>query len=679
MSNLEKVDILIVDDRDDGLIALEAVLQDLPGVRLVRAQSGEEALQLLHDYDFAVILLDVQMPQMDGFEVAQTIRRDYRRYKHTPIIFVTAISKEDRYVYKGYDVGAVDYIFKPFEPRVLRSKVSVFVDLYLKSRQLHQQSEKLRESEMRDRYLKLTELELESLKRYRTLADAIPHIVWKAKVDGTVDYFNKVWTNYTGLTQEQSLGASWQDCFDPEDLKHFLKTWINAMDSGNEFELEARLKNKKGEFRWHWIRAVPEVRHFDVVAWLGTCTDIHDRKLSEARLLEAQKVAVEANLAKTSFLANMSHEIRTPMGAILGFTELMLAPNQTEEDRLNAITTIRRNGQHLLYIIDEILDISKVESGHLETENLEINFPSLMEEVKTFLGVQAKSKGLGLEFYLEGAVPEVIHSDALRLRQILLNIIGNALKFTEKGKVSVYASWDERQSQMLVRVNDTGIGIDETYLHRLFQPFAQMDYSTTRRFGGTGLGLALSRKLAQALGGDVTLACSEPGKGSTFEIRIEVGVKTPVNWVTHLPGNDSAQKLIRRDEEQKLKNTRVLVVDDSPDNQVIIGFFLGAAGASVDYADNGEQGVDKAMLGDYNMVLMDIQMPEVDGYEATRRLRSRGFEKPIVALTAHALKEERDRCLSAGCNDHFTKPVDRSKLITLVERYSAPDSIKQIV
>lgn len=538
------------------------------------------------------------------------------------------------------------------------------------SKQRLQQSESLRESEMRERYLKLTELELESLKRYRNLADAIPHIVWKSKADGTVDYFNKVWTDFTGLTLEQSLGSSWQDYVFPADLNPYLKTWIRSMLSAKEFEVEARLKSKSGEYRWHWIRAVPEIRHGEVVSWLGTCTDIEDRKRTEDQLLVAQKDAIDANLAKTAFLANMSHEIRTPMGAILGFTELMMAQDQSDEDRLKSIATIRKNGQHLLYIIDEILDISKVEAGHLETETAEVIFPNLLNELKNFLGVQAQSKALTLDFFLEGAVPEVIYSDALRIRQILTNIIGNAIKFTEKGKISVYTSWEAAADRLHsgclnIRVNDTGIGIDRAHLEKLFQPFAQVDYSTTRRFGGTGLGLALSRKIAQALGGDVKLSSSGVGAGSTFDIKIKVNAAPQSIWIESLRPHELALKK-SGNEKQTLKNTNVLVVDDSPDNQMIIGFFLGAAGARVEYADNGADGVRKAMNGNYNIVLMDIQMPEVDGYEATRQLRKQGFSKPIVALTAHALKEERERCLRVGCNDHFTKPVDRNKLIALI-------------
>ena len=213
----QQVDVLIVDDRIDGLITLEAVL-NMPGLNLVKAQSGKEALDLLNLYEFAVILLDVQMPEMDGFEAAQHIRKN-EKYKHTPIIFVTAINKDDQYIYRGYEVGAVDYLFKPFEPQILRAKVNTFIELFLKSKKLQEQAELIRESERRERYLRLAELEVENLRRYRNLADAIPHIVWRARGDGTLDYANKGWTDYTGLTLEQTVGSSWQSAIHLEDLR----------------------------------------------------------------------------------------------------------------------------------------------------------------------------------------------------------------------------------------------------------------------------------------------------------------------------------------------------------------------------------------------------------------------------------------------------------------------------
>lgn len=659
------VDILIVDDRLDGLIALEAVL-NMPNLNIVKAQSGQRALELLESHDFAVILLDVQMPEMDGFEAAHHIRLN-EKHKSTPIIFVTAINKDDRNIYRGYEVGAVDYIFKPFEPQILRSKVKFFVELFLKTRLLQEQNETIRESERQARYLQLAQFEMENLKRYRNLADAVPSMIWKSKADGTLDYFNRVWTEYTGLSQEQSLGAGWQEALHAEDLKKLLKAWIDSMNSEQAFEIECRVRRYDNELRWHWIRAVPEQNSSGkVIAWIGTYLDIHDRKLAEKELIEVQRQAVAANVAKTQFLANMSHEIRTPLCAILGFSELLLNPDLPYEERVQNVNTICRSGNQLLKIIDEILDISKVEAGHLEVENIKVNLLNLLRDAQTLMMVKAQAKGIGLEFEVKTKIPEFIFTDPTRLRQILLNMLSNAIKFTEKGKVTLAIEWV--QDQLRFHVKDTGVGIAEEHAEKLFHPFVQVDSSTTRRFGGTGLGLALSRKLAQALGGYVGLESSEAGRGSTFLIEIRAMTPPSVAFfekIEEVKENKTEAAAMNTD-LPALNGINVLLVEDAQINQILISRFLTSAGAKVEIANNGLEGMNKALQGDYGVVLMDIQMPEMDGYEATTKLRALGYDRPIIALTAHALKEDRDRCLQVGCSDYMTKPIDRKVLISQI-------------
>lgn len=667
------INILIVDDREDGLMALEATLA-APDVRLIKARSGHEALSLIRDQDIAVILMDVQMPELDGFETAALIRQQ-ENFQLTPIIFVTAINKDERYVMKGYELGAVDYIFKPFDPHILKSKVEVFVDLYLKTRQLQLQAEVIRESERRERYLRLAELEVESLKRYQSLADAIPHLVWRARTDGLLDYCNSRMLEYSGLTLEQCLGTGWQSAFHPDDLKTFLKIWLQAMVSGDPFDLECRLRRNDGAMRWHWVRAIPTLQHGQVTSWLGTGTDIHDRKLAEEEINTAKQQAIDANKAKSNFLANMSHEIRTPLNAILGFTELLLKPDQSADEKLAHAETIHRSGRQLLKIINEILDISKIEAGRLQVEQIEMDILSLFSDIRSLLRNQASEKHLDLDFSLESTIPRKIFSDPTRIQQILLNVIGNAIKFTNYGKISVAAHWTglehKNPQRLFIRVTDTGIGISEDQAARLFQPFVQLDSSTTRRFGGTGLGLSLSRKLAQALGGSVYLAESQLGHGSTFIIELKAEPVTGTNFSSELEERDNEMQIhpfTPRDTEL-LKGVDVLVIDDAPDNQRLIRHFLVSAGARVDLAKDGNEGIKKALANNYQVVLMDIQMPDLDGYEATTRLRRKGYDRPILALTAHALKEERDRCLKAGCTEHLTKPINRKVLIENVARY----------
>jgi PAS domain S-box len=663
----EKVDILIVDDRIDGLIALEAVL-DMPDINLVKAQSGREALDLIPHYQFALILLDVQMPEMDGFQCAELIRQN-EKYKLTPIIFVTAINNDDRYIYRGYEAGAVDYIFKPFEPQILRSKVSVFVQLFTQAKRLQAQAEIIRESERRERYLRLTELEVESLRRYRNLADAIPHIVWRAKSDGTLDYFNQGWVDYTGFSLEKSFGSGWQAAIFPEDINNFLKTWMFSMAEGKPLEAECRIVSAHGEVRWFWVKAVAETNlSGQVVAWLGTCTDIHDRKMSETKLIKAEQDANAANHSKTAFLANMSHEIRTPMNAILGFAELMLDPEQTAGDRTKWVCTIQRNGSQLLKIIDEILDISKVESGRLQLEKIEVNIAGLLNDVRSLLKLQAQDRRLEFDFILDSPVPRSIISDPTRIRQILLNLVGNSLKFTRQGFVRVNAEWvahpeDAHLGKMRFKIKDSGVGIHPDHVHRLFEPFMQEDSATTRNYGGTGLGLALSKQLALAMGGDVTLEESIPGQGSCFLVEIEAPLVENTEFINNIDFSIQARAPRPHRAERRLEGAHILVVEDVKDNQNLMTHFLGMAGAQVEVANNGKEGVAKAMNGKYDAILMDIQMPVLDGYEATKQLRSNGYKQPIIALTAHALKEEREKSFLVGCDDHLSKPVEFNVLI----------------
>ncbi len=675
MSTNRKVDILLVDDREDSLIALEAVLSGNKDYNLVKARSGREAIDLLAGYDFAAILLDVQMPGMDGFQTAEVIRHMIR-FQHIPIIFVTAINKDDRYIYRGYEKGAVDYIFKPFEPIVLKSKVAVFAELHLQKRELIEQAEKIKEQEELHHRAYVQAIELENLKRYRNLADSVPHLIWRTAADGILEYHNNQWAKYTGLALSQSLGDGWQSVVHPDDLRQLLKKWNEGLSSGEEFEIECRIRRYDGLYRWHWVKAVPQRNGLGkIISWIGTSTDIDDRRLYEKKLLEAQKQAESASLAKTQFLANMSHEIRTPLNAIIGFTELMLDPNLSNDEKLNNLSIVRRNGYQLLKIVDEVLDISKVEAGGLEIENVDTSLITVVSEVKSLMNVLAVRKSIDLKFSVENYIPDRVLTDSTRLRQIILNIVGNALKFTNKGAVEVVFRHVHRGEDGNVRhylqfdVKDTGVGLDKASIEKIFVPFSQADSSTTRLFGGTGLGLALARKLARAMGGDIWLKDTAPGKGSVFAVEIEA-IPTPQHKkINHFFGIDTDDHIVADVTGQHLKGRRILLVEDALDNQLLISRFLQKSGAILDIANNGEEGVKKALANDYELILMDIQMPLLDGYEATSRLRQAGFKKPILALTAHALNEEKEKCLLTGCNGHLTKPINRQQLIENITKF----------
>jgi len=401
-------------------------------------------------------------------------------------------------------------------------------------------------------------------------------------------------------------------------------------------------------------------------------TDVTVYKTIEAELVGAKRAADAANAAKSSFLANMSHEIRTPLSAILGFSELLTSPDLTDHERQNMTEVIKRNGKQLSGLIDDILDLSKIEAGKLDIERSPVLFSDLVGDIRAMLESRASEKGLRLHIYTANQVPKVIVTDSLRLKQILINIIGNAIKFTRQGDISVRIEMVvvDGSNRLAFFVKDTGPGIPEDHVHRLFKAFHQADASTTRRFGGTGLGLALSRKLAHSLGGDVVLAESAPGQGCTFVATIDPGPLALVGHEIH-HGEEKPTRVVDSAPSRSLNLNAcsILVVDDSQDIQTIIAAYLRQAGAFVETADNGREGVSKATTKSYSIVLMDLQMPLMDGHEAVRTLRGSGYTGKIIAVTAHAMEDERRRCLEGGFNDHLTKPVSREQLLRIVEKH----------
>jgi PAS domain S-box-containing protein len=417
--------------------------------------------------------------------------------------------------------------------------------------------------------------------------------------------------------------------------------------------------------------------------------DITDRKRAEEAIRQSKVEAEQANAAKSVFLANMSHEIRTPMTAILGFTELVdnsiecctTCPDHsscpTRAETKESLQIIQRNGEHLLELIGDILDLSKIEAGKMEMERAPCSPVQIIEDVVSLMRARAIEKGLTLDARYEFPLPEIILSDPARVRQVLINLVGNAVKFCSHGgaQIVVRCITDVQagRASMAFDVKDTGIGMTPDEIGRLFQPFAQADSSTTRQYGGTGLGLAISKRLAEALGGDIHVV-STPGKGSTFTFTVEAELPEPVRMLNDLSeaARTSHQSQLPPPAAVRLCG-RVLLAEDGPDNQVLVSTILRNAGAEVDVAPDGRVAVEKvssAMAAGtpYDAILMDMQMPEMDGYEATRQLRRSGYKSPIVALTAHAMVEDRQKCIDAGCDDYAAKPLDRPALLATLAR-----------
>ena len=395
--------------------------------------------------------------------------------------------------------------------------------------------------------------------------------------------------------------------------------------------------------------------------------------LKNLELEKARAKADDTTRAKSEFLANMSHEIRTPLTTIIGFSETLLDAQLSGKERQKAVTAIRNSGKHLYDIINDVLDISKIEAGKLEIEVLAVSPMDLVRETVCILESKATDRGLQILTEFDVPLPKTIMTDPTRLKQILLNLCGNAVKFTQSGNISIELSFNAENRQMVFTVSDTGIGMSQEQVAKVFSPFHQAEKSTTRFYGGTGLGLSISKQLAQRLGGDITCR-SEVGKGTRFTLSISAGDELPGEWVREVDQNrEVCISPVQRADTPQLSG-RVLLAEDTPDIQTLITMLLEKAGLSVQAVDNGAAAVRHGMQENFDLIIMDMQMPVLDGLAAIQQLREAGCQQPIVALTANATQEDKNRCLNAGADDFMVKPVDVDVFYHVLSRY-LPDKL----
>ncbi len=670
MNQQPKFNILIVDDRPENLLTLEGILEN-DELTILKANSGNEALSLMLDHNIALVLMDVQMPGMDGFEVAE-IMRSSERTKYIPIIFVTAISKQRQHIFKGYESGAVDYLYKPLDLEILQSKIKAFIDFFQRKNKL-------------------------------------------------------------------------------EETTRTLEKTVNELNN-------------------------------------------------------AKMVAEEATLAKSAFLATMSHEIRTPLNGIIGLADLGLMDESTQPKQRERLLDIKTSGESLLQIINEILDISKIEADKLELEEIEFSIREVIEKVVNLLSVKVFQEKLEFICEISPDLPDILIGDPLRIRQILINLLSNAIKFTEEGTVGIHVKMlDHIEEQVSIEfsIEDTGIGIPREKINRLFQSYQQVDTSTTRTHGGTGLGLTISQKLVNLMGGVIKVE-SNLGLGSKFYFRLnmmsgdqrespadlklskpnenynllliddhqksaqiiskilqEWGIRHSFTsdlastlsaietqnfdlifidyYLQTMSGAEMAEKIkeklgksktpeiiylspskatieilkVKKGEKQEFltkpllqnnlkkflisrfgnqvdvkkieqaqhiteqqvgRKLNILVAEDQIINRKIVIQLLEKKGWIVKAVENGKIAYETATTQRFDMILMDVQMPEMDGFDATRNIRiaekDKSYHTPIVAMTAHAMIGDKEKCLAAGMDYYITKPVNPNELYETIERFT---------
>ncbi len=519
------VNILIVDDKPEGLISIQAVLND-PTYNIELAHSGQDALRRILEVDYALILLDVQMPIMDGFETA-TIIKSREKSKDIPIIFLSAISKDENFINQGYQVGAIDYLLKPLDVNILKSKVAAFVDIYRKNILIKEQAAQLAQQEKAEREKILIGLEVESLRRYRTLADAIPHIVWQADSSGTMNYFNKTWSQYTKLSQEQSIGSSWLNVIHEKDRDLLLTLWEEAKVMGHDFEIECRLRSYNGQLRWHLFKACPEkLKNADwISSWIGTFTDIHDRK----EVSEKLRVAVQS---RDDFLSIASHELKTPLSAlslrlqILSMDLQKALKRQAEENITGepilvpgkiekSLAVCVGQTQKIADLLDELMDITHIRLGKLK---LSKNLVDLCEIARDLVSRIPSSSGLYNLVSLEIETAEAIGNwDPLRIEQVINNLLFNALKYGNGKPIKLKIARNDYTKEAVLSVADQGVGIPIEMQEKIFECFERVE--TQSYVGGLGLGLYITRQILAGHNGRIEVK-SELDIGSTFIVNL---------------------------------------------------------------------------------------------------------------------------------------------------------------
>lgn len=650
---MKKPVIVCVDDEKFVLDGLRTVLTQAFGERCVVeiAENGQDALDLIQElleqqHEVLVVIADYIMPNMKGDELLQRIQRISQ---DTLKIMLTGQATLEGVTRAVNAADLYHFIAKPWNNQQLVEVVRQAIADYDRERQQED--------------------------RIRALLDAVPDLILLIGADGLIlDCHGP--TEGLFVPPPQAIGKRLPEVL-PEAVAELTSAKMQeSLATGGVVVYEYRLPTD-GKPRDYEARLTV----CGVDAFMAVVRDISRRKQAEETLTRAKDAADAANQAKSQFLAAMSHEIRSPMTAILGFSELLETSDLAPHEQHQFLDLIRSNGEALLALINDILDLSRIEAGRLELVKTTCSLSQLTKDVLAVAGMRAAAKGLNLEFISQHPLPEQIQTDPARVRQILVNLLVNAVKFTERGKVSLtcrYLQQAAQPPQLQFVVTDTGVGIPPERIHDLFQPFVQVTSTAGRSYGGTGLGLAISQRLAQSLGGDIQVT-SELGRGSTFTLTIDPGPLLDLLCPPAPELNPAAGARAASAATVPGLRGRVLFVEDNPSVQLVVRFLLQKSKLEVDIAADGRRACDLAQQSQaegrpYELILMDIQLPQRNGYEATHWLRDHGWRGPIIALTANAMSDDREKCLAAGCDDYLAKPVSAAALREKLMHYLQPDS-----
>ena len=624
--------VLIIDDINENLVTLRMNLRSL-NVEIISAQSGKQGLIHVKQHDFAVMIIDIQMPEMNGFQTAERIRQG-RRNRHTPIIFLTAVFEDQNSVYQGYRSGAVDYITKPFNREILMSKVRVFLDL--------------------DRIK--SELS-ESKQQFQSIVQDQTDLICRTDKDLNIKFANRAFLVAFAKTFESLRNQNVLNWIDNEDLQK-VTNGIKVLTPTNAV---VKLSHKLNLSRTRQIVVSSIIRalfdsDFELTGYQMVMRDVTSEIQSKESLEEAKKQVNVVSRARSQFVANMSHEIRTPMNSIIGLLEV-LSDSKLSSEQQETLGVVRHSAKNLLTLLNDIIDLSKIDANQVKFVPNWFSPKELVSKIVKLHELNAQKSKNNLKGDLDPGLPTQIKGDQMRIEQILNNLLNNALKFTSNGTVELKlekVSEEDNSVNIKFLVSDTGLGIEEDVIGNIFNIYDQGNHENARKFGGSGLGLAISQSLCTRMGGKIEVE-STSGEGTTFWFTLPLEYKTMNN-------------------HQVNEGMHILVVEDNQLNQRVVGTTLQRNGFSYDVAENGQVALEKFKSGNFNLIIMDIQMPVMDGYEATKLIRQHENETPgkkktsIIALTANATREDQERCLEVGMDDYLTKPFRFNELTSIIQK-----------